>query len=162
MKNLASSFLSSKSTVMEYDLKQAKSMQSGLIINMAFMWFLHFKMEQVQPLLIQAATGIINMVYSPLFQVYVLKRNLERPFVNPAAKKVEEAQAKAQEESEAAEAVDLDESEEEVVEEIAAEEAEKVSEAKDDEEDEEAGEGADEDEVDDAAGDVEVEADDDE
>ena len=83
VKNLASSFLSSTSTVMEYDLKQAKSMQSGLVFNMAFMWFLHFKLEQVQPLFIQAITGIVNMVYSPLFQIYVLGRNLERPFKNP-------------------------------------------------------------------------------
>jgi hypothetical protein len=87
MKNLASSFLSSTSTVMEYDLKQANSMQSGLIFNMAINWFLHFKMEQVQPLLIQSTTGLINMVYSPLFQVYVMGRNLERPFPNPNLKK---------------------------------------------------------------------------
>jgi hypothetical protein len=76
---------------MEYDLKQAKSMQSGMIFNMMFMWFLHFKMGQVQPLLIQAITGFINLFYSPLFQVYVLGRNLERPFVNPAAKRVQDA-----------------------------------------------------------------------
>ena len=52
VKNLASSFLSSESTFMEYDLKQAQSMQGGLLFNMFFMWVLHFKMEQVQPLLI--------------------------------------------------------------------------------------------------------------
>lgn len=86
VKNLASSFLSSESTNMEYDLKQARSMQGGLLFNMCFMWFLHFKMEQMQPLLINSVTGIMNMVYSPLFQVYVLGRNLERPFKNPAMK----------------------------------------------------------------------------
>ena len=86
VKNLASSFLSSESTNMEYDLKQANSMQGGLLFNMCFMWFLHFKMEQMQPLLINSITGIMNMVYSPLFQVYVLGRNLERPFKNPAVK----------------------------------------------------------------------------
>jgi Phosphate transport (Pho88) len=95
MKNLASSFLSSKSTVLEYDLKQAKGMQSGLIFNMLMMWFLHFKMNQVQPLLIQTANGIMSLVYSPLFQVYVLGRNLERPFVSQAAAKMEQAAAKA-------------------------------------------------------------------
>lgn len=89
MKNLASSFLSSKSTVLEYDLKQARGMQSGLIFNMLFMWFLHFKMEQVQPLLIQTANGLTTMVYSPLFQIYILGRNLERPFKNPVMKAVE-------------------------------------------------------------------------
>lgn len=90
IKNLASSFLSSKSTYVEYDLKQTRSMQSGLIFNMLFMWFLHFKMEQVQPLFIQTVTGFSNMVYSPLFQVYVFGRNLERPF-KAAVKASEEA-----------------------------------------------------------------------
>ena len=98
MKSLASSFLNSKSTVLEYDLRQARSMQSGLIMNMAFMWFLHFKMNQVQPLIIQSATGLMNMVYSPLFQVYVLGRNLERPFKNPAMAKALETQLESQDE----------------------------------------------------------------
>ena len=102
MKNLASSFLSSTSTVLEYDLKQARGMQSGLIFNMLFMWFLHFKMEQVQPLLIQTLNGLLTMVYSPLFQVYVLGRRLERPFKNPATKRMEEAAALQQQQAEAA------------------------------------------------------------
>ncbi|GKY94760.1 hypothetical protein MPSEU_000441400 [Mayamaea pseudoterrestris] len=89
MKNLASSLLSSELTVMEYDLKQAKSMQSGLLFNMLFVWFLHFKMNQVQPLLIQTITSVSNLIYSPLFQVYVLGRNLERPFKNPAMRQLE-------------------------------------------------------------------------
>lgn len=86
VKNLASSFLSSESTFMEYDLKQARSMQGGLLFNMCLMWFLHFKMEQIQPLLINSVTGVMSIVYNPLFQVYVLGRNLERPFKNPAMK----------------------------------------------------------------------------
>jgi hypothetical protein len=49
IKNLASSFLSSSSTFVEYDLKQARSMQSGLIINMGFMWFLHFVSRPSDP-----------------------------------------------------------------------------------------------------------------
>jgi Phosphate transport (Pho88) len=86
VKDLASQFLSSKTTVMEYDLKQLNSMNGSLLFNMAFMWFLHFKMEQTQPLLLQTLTGTLNLVYHPLFQVYVLGRNLERPFKNPATK----------------------------------------------------------------------------
>ncbi|GAX23664.1 hypothetical protein FisN_12Hh238 [Fistulifera solaris] len=84
MKSLASSFLSSKSTVLEYDLKQIRSMQSGMIFNMLFMWILHFKMGQVQPLIIQSILGLANLIYSPLFQVYGLGRNLERPFKTPS------------------------------------------------------------------------------
>lgn len=91
MKNLASSFLSSESTILEYDLKQARSMQGGLLFNMAFMWLLHFKMEQIQPVVINTLTGLLNMLYSPLFQVYILGRNLERPFKNPAMLKYDKA-----------------------------------------------------------------------
>jgi hypothetical protein len=91
MKSLASSFLSSSSTVVEYDLKQARNMQSGLLMNMLFMWFLHFKMNQVQPLIVQSITGVASMIYSPLFQVYVLGRNLERPFKTPTLSKPSEA-----------------------------------------------------------------------
>ena len=80
VKNLAGSFLKSSSTVMEYDIKQANNMQGGMLFTLALMWFLHFRLGQVQPLLMQIATGILNLVYSPLFQVYVLGRNLERPF----------------------------------------------------------------------------------
>jgi hypothetical protein len=43
-------------------------------------------MEQVQPLIIQSFTGLVNMIYSPLFQIYVMGRNLERPFKNMAKK----------------------------------------------------------------------------
>jgi hypothetical protein len=90
VKSLASSFLSSQSSVLEYDLQQTKSMQSGLLFNMLFMWFLHFKMNQVQPLFIQTMTGVASLIYSPLFQVYVMGRNLERPFKSPATKKFDE------------------------------------------------------------------------
>ena len=85
VKNIASSLLTSQSTVMEYDIKQANNLQGGVIFTMAFMWFLHFKMEQVQPLLIQIVAGFMKLVYHPLFQSYVLGRNLERPFKTPVA-----------------------------------------------------------------------------
>jgi hypothetical protein len=85
MKSLASSFLASSSSVMEYDLAQARNMQGGILFNLAFMWLLHFKMEQVQPLILQTANGLINLFYSPLFQAYVLGRNLQRPFATQAA-----------------------------------------------------------------------------
>jgi Phosphate transport (Pho88) len=84
VKNLASSFLSSESTVLEYDLKQAKGMQGGLMFTMCFMWLLHFKFKQVQPIMVQTVSGLVNLFFSPLFQIYVMGRNLERPFKNPA------------------------------------------------------------------------------
>jgi len=83
VKALADQMLSSTTTIYEYDVSQAKKMNSGLLMPMVFLYFLHFRMKQVQPLLMQTATGVMNMVYSPLFQVYVLGRNLERPFKSP-------------------------------------------------------------------------------
>ena len=82
VKNLANSFLSSESTIVDYDLLQAKNMNNSLLIPMVMLWFLHFKMGQVQPLLHQAVSGVKELVVSPLFQVYILGRNLERPFKN--------------------------------------------------------------------------------
>lgn len=82
-KTLTDKFLSSSSTVMDYDVNQSRKLMSGMFFSLAFMWYLHFKMNQVQPLLYQTASGILNLVYSPLFQVYVLGRNLERPFKPP-------------------------------------------------------------------------------
>ena len=102
MKTLASSFLSSTTSILEYDLKEAQSMQRGLLFNMAFLWFVHFKLKQVQPLMIQTASGLLNLFYSPLFQIYVLGRNLERPFktaTSSFAKLQEEAQAKEEDPS---------------------------------------------------------------
>ena len=78
--SLASQLLTTHTTVYEYDLRQVKSMQSGLLLPMAFVYFLHFRMKQMQPLLMQTATGVLNLVYSSLWQVYVLGRRLERPF----------------------------------------------------------------------------------
>jgi len=83
VKNLASSFLKTESTVAEYDMSQTQNMQGGILFNIALMWFLHFKMQQVQPLLVTSVNGFLQLAYNPLFQVYVLGRNLERPFKSP-------------------------------------------------------------------------------
>lgn len=83
VKALAGQFLSTQTTVLEYDLKEAMKMNGGLVFPMVFLYFLHFKMKQVQPLLMQTATGVLNLVYSPLFQVYIMGKNLERPFKPP-------------------------------------------------------------------------------
>ena len=100
VKNLASQFLSSETTALEYDLKEAKKMGNALLFPLALNWFLHFKMGQVQPLLFQISSGMLNLLYSPLFQIYVLGRNLERPFKappNPMADKMEQMQKDAAE-----------------------------------------------------------------
>ena len=94
VKNMADSFLSSQSSVMEYDLAQAKSMNSSLLFPMIMLYFLHFRLGQVQPLFFQTATGVKEFIMSPLFQTYILGRNLERPFKNP---KMEEMQKRQEE-----------------------------------------------------------------
>jgi len=80
VKNIASSFLTTQSTVVEYDLKQAKVMNNSLLIPMVILWLLHFKMHQVQPLFFQTVAGVKDLLTSPLFQVYALGLNLKRPF----------------------------------------------------------------------------------
>lgn len=100
VKALADQVLSTQTTVLEYDLKQAKKMNGGLLFPMVFLYFLHFKMKQVQPLLMQTATGVMNFVYSPLFQVYVLGRNLERPFKPPTNPMMDALQGQEGEEGE--------------------------------------------------------------
>ncbi len=100
VKALADQVLSTQTTVLEYDLKQAKKMNGGLLFPMVFLYFLHFKMKQVQPLLMQTATGVMNFVYSPLFQVYVLGRNLERPFKPPKNPMMDALQGQEGEEGE--------------------------------------------------------------
>jgi hypothetical protein len=111
VKNLASSFLSSSTTIMEYDLRQASSMQGTIIFTMAFMWLLHFKLNMVQPLLQQIVTGFMNLAVNPLFQVYVLGRNLERPFKTAVSAAQKMAELKAGTEEEAAGEDDGDKSE---------------------------------------------------
>lgn len=143
VKNIASSFLSSESTVLEYDLKQAKTMSTSLLFPMVMLWFLHFKMNQVQPIFFQTASGILNLLYSPLFQVYVLGRNLERPFKmnkpNPLAERAEQLKNEKLE----AEKEDDEENDEED-----AEDEESDDEESDDEESDEESEDEDEDATD--------------
>jgi hypothetical protein len=148
LKSLATSLLSSSTTILEYDLKQANGMQSGLIFSILFVWFMHFKMNQVQPLLIQTANGIIQMVYSPLFQVYILGRNLERPFPNPSPSKREsetndaESEIVSETENSAATEEEVDSDEATIEEDIAVDE----DDSEDNENDESAEDEADNDE----------------
>jgi len=122
VKNMANSILSSESTIMEYDLSQAKNLNNSLLLPMVMLYFLHFKMGQVQPLIYQSVNGFKALLTSPLFQVYALGRNLERPFRNPQADKMKQTlDEKSGEVPESQEDVEIvqveDESDEEDVEE---------------------------------------------
>jgi hypothetical protein len=145
VKNMASSFLSSSSTVMEYDIRQANNLQGGVVFNMVFMWLLHFKFNQVQPLILQITMGMLNLLFNPLFQVYVLGRNLERPFKQPpnpmaeaqkrAQEQAEKAQAEATAKAEAAAESKQEEAEKEIVIEEEDDDDEEESEADESEQD---------------------------
>jgi len=133
VKNLASSFLSSSSTVMEYDLSQAKSTNSRLLPTMLMLWVMHYKMGQVQPLFYQTVNGFKDMLTSPLFQSYVLGRNLERPFGNTNTSDLEnEGEGDDDEKSEGD---GEEEEEEEVQDEEEEEDEESDDESSEDEED---------------------------
>lgn len=128
VKNMANSILSSESTVMEYDLSQAKNLNSSLLLPMVMLYFLHFKMGQVQPLFYQTVNGVKALVTSPLFQVYVLGRNLERPFRNAQTDKMKQnLEEKSEQASELEEDAEIDqvedESDEEIVEESDADDS---------------------------------------
>lgn len=130
---------------MEYDLSQAKSMNNALLFPMLMLWFLHFKMGQVQPIFFQTANGVKDFVFSPLFQVYGLGRNLERPFRNKRAEEM-----KKQQEALAGDTEDDVECSQEEDSSVSTETAAKEEEIADDDEsdsdDDEESEGEDEDE----------------
>ncbi|MGK3740757.1 MAG: hypothetical protein ACI8RD_009319 [Bacillariaceae sp.] len=98
VKNLASSFLKKESTVRDYDIRQTTVMQGSILFNMVMMWFLHFKMQQVQPLFVSIVNGFMQLAYNPLFQVYIMGRNLERPFKSPEVFKPPTTEEKTKEE----------------------------------------------------------------
>jgi hypothetical protein len=126
VKSLADQVLSTQTTILEYDLKQAKQMNGSLLFPMIFNYFLHFKMKQVQPLIMQTATGMVNLVYSPLFQVYVLGRNLERPFKQPVNPMMDvlQKQQQEQQDQDGEEDKSADVEDDDVVEEIESSEGE--------------------------------------
>jgi hypothetical protein len=117
-------------------------------------------MEQVQPLIIQSFTGFVTMVYSPLFQIYVMGRNLERPFKNMAKKpedmldtatpeaaeeQLASVEVSAEKDTTAIEAIEDSSDEEEAAESEDAEDEEEEEAEDEDEEDEEADEDDEED-----------------
>jgi len=115
VKAITNQVLSTTTTIFEYDIKQVKKMNGSLLFPMIMLYFLHFRMKQVQPLLMQTCTGVMNLVYSPLFQVYVFGMNLERPFkppTNPMMEAMQKQQEELQKAQQGEEAVEGDSGEE--------------------------------------------------
>jgi len=113
VKNMASSLLSSESTIMEYDLSQAKNMSDSLLLPMVMLYFLHFKMGQVQPLVFQTVSGFKTLFTSPLFQAYVLGKNLQRPFKQSLSQSPFNAAMQAENDTDSSEITEDDEEDDE-------------------------------------------------
>jgi hypothetical protein len=71
-------------THFEYDIQQANALLYGLLPNMIFMYILHFRFHQVQPLFLTVASGFFTLIHNPLFQIYIIGRHLQRPFQTPS------------------------------------------------------------------------------
>ena len=100
VKGLADKFLTSVSNVMEYDIQQAGVLRNSVLTPMIILWVMHFKMGQVQPLLMQVVSGFNKLMYHPLVQVYIMGRNLERPFkkaLSPMEQKLQDEASDATE-----------------------------------------------------------------
>jgi hypothetical protein len=73
-----------KQTAMEYDQQQLKSMRSSYRMGCLFTCFLHFKMKMMQPVVYSSVSGLIDLYYNPLVQIYLLGQPAEghnkRPF----------------------------------------------------------------------------------
>lgn len=101
---LTNSFTSgTKITIRDYDVQQANTLFYGLLPNLIIMWIIHFKFKQVQPLFLTTASGLLTLIQSPLFQVYIFGKNLERPFKSPTGLLAEKMLTNNQSETSASE-----------------------------------------------------------
>jgi hypothetical protein len=71
-------------TVQEYDSEQVKSQLKQLLIGTLITGFIHFKWGYVQPLILQAVMGPMNLYGAPLIMVHLLGKpavgKYQRPF----------------------------------------------------------------------------------
>jgi hypothetical protein len=71
-------------TAKQYDLKQVSEDMRKLMFSAAITGFIHFQMQIIFPLAIQAVLGPINMYGTAIFKVYILKQpatgKLKRPW----------------------------------------------------------------------------------
>jgi len=70
-------------SVKEYDLSQLKALLSSTAMTIGITAFIHIKFGLVPPLLMQGILAISTLYGNPMFQAYVLGKDLPRPFPEP-------------------------------------------------------------------------------
>ena len=70
-------------TAAEYDKKQLSSKRNSYRMGCLFTCFLHFKMKMTQPLVYSSVSGLVDLYYDPLVQIYMLGAKPEGPYKRP-------------------------------------------------------------------------------
>ncbi|XBW38190.1 hypothetical protein QEN19_003782 [Hanseniaspora menglaensis] len=79
-------------TVVQYDLEQVESLIKGMYTSWLMMGGMHFYMKYTQPMVMQGISPIKSVLEHPLFNAYVLGKEVERPFgQTPSAAPKEES-----------------------------------------------------------------------
>jgi hypothetical protein len=71
-------------TVEIYDRDSLMEFTKQQMIQIAFIAFLHFKFELVQPLILSSVLGLIAFPEQHIFQIHLLKKVVARPFPHKA------------------------------------------------------------------------------
>eukprot|EP00903_Cladosiphon_okamuranus_P016072 g14836.t1 len=76
--------MTSKRPVKKYDMNTIQGMRRGQFWASLLMCYTHLRRGMIKPMMLQASFGVLRMLDSPLFHIYVLGReakgNLARPF----------------------------------------------------------------------------------
>ena len=72
-----------KQTAAQYDQKQLSSQRNSYRLGCCFTCFLHFKMKMTQPLVYSSVSGLVDLWFNPLFQIYLLGAKAEGPYKRP-------------------------------------------------------------------------------
>eukprot|EP00752_Nemacystus_decipiens_P009972 g8894.t1 len=78
--------MTSKTPVKKYDMKTIQGMRRGQFWASLIMCYTHLRKGMIKPMMLQVSFGVLRLLDSPLFHIYVLGReakgNLARPFKN--------------------------------------------------------------------------------
>ncbi|CAD7945896.1 unnamed protein product [Amoebophrya sp. A120] len=85
---------------LEYDLTQWKEQLQKTVISWGMLMFIHMQFGALLPLAFQIVTVPLELIVSPLFESYVVRNQVPRPFAAPASPfaEVQERWKKVQEE----------------------------------------------------------------
>jgi len=72
-----------KKTAAQYDREQLNSLRTSYRLGTLFVCFLHFKMKMTQPLVYSGVSGIVDLVFNPLVQIYLFGQAAEGAYKRP-------------------------------------------------------------------------------